>query len=108
YLTSLERRIVSGSFRSSTLRTYRNMIDSELRPRWGERPIGTITREEIGAYRDHLAGRGLAASTINQTRAVVRGIFAAAAKDGSLEDDPSVVFTRAKTRRATSGAISFY
>jgi integrase len=34
----------------------------------------------------------------------VRGIFGRA----DLADDPSVAFTRAKTRRATSGAISFY
>ncbi len=48
--------------------------------------------------------RGLAATTINQTRAVLRAIFAGA----DLTDDPSVAFDRAKTRRATSGAITFY
>ena len=104
YLASLEARITSGSFRASTLRTYRNIIEAELRPLWGDRPAGTITRQEIDAYRGRLAQRNLAASTINQTRAVVRGIFAAA----DLADDPSVAFTRAKTRRATSGAITFY
>jgi integrase len=104
YVASLGAKITSGSFRASTLRTYRNIIEAELRPRWGERPIGTITREEIDKYRATLVSRNLAATTINQTRAIVRGIFAAA----NLADDPSIAFTRAKTRRATSGAISFY
>jgi integrase len=104
YLASLEAKITSGSFRASTLRTYRNIIEADLRPRWGDRPAGTITRGEIDAYRGSLVDRGLAATTINQTRAVVRAIFAGA----DLKDDPSVAFDRAKTRRATSGAITFY
>ena len=108
YLASLELRIANGSFRPSTLRTYRNLIDTELRPLWGERPIGTIAGEDLSRYRDRLAGRGLAASTINQTRAVVSGIFGVAVRDHGLADDPSRAFVRAKTRRATSGAISFY
>jgi integrase len=104
YLASLEAKITSGSFRASTLRTYRNIIEAELRPRWGDRPAEAITRDEIDAYRASLVNRGLAATTINQTRAVVRAIFATA----DLKDDPSVAFDRAKTRRATSGAITFY
>jgi integrase len=104
YVAFLEAKITSGSFRASTLRTYRNIIEAELRPRWGERPVGTITRDEIGTYRETLVKRNLAATTINQTRAIVRGIFAAA----DLDDDPSIAFERAKTRRATSGAITFY
>lgn len=66
YLESLDARIRSGSFRPSTLGTYRNIIETELRPRWHERPIGTITRREIAAYHAELVGRGLAASTINR------------------------------------------
>jgi hypothetical protein len=84
YLASLEARITSGSFRASTLRTYRNIIEAELRPRWGERPAATITRDEISTYRMTLVDRNLAAGTINQTRAIVRGIFACA----DLVDDP--------------------
>jgi hypothetical protein len=34
YLRSLEARIHSGGFRASTLRTYANIIEKELRPRW--------------------------------------------------------------------------
>lgn len=49
YVAHLEARIEAGDFRASTLRSYRNILDHDLRPEWGERAIGTITREEIGA-----------------------------------------------------------
>ena len=104
YLASLEAKIRTGSFRSSTLRTYRNIVETDLRPRWNGSRIGTITRSDIAAYRAELVARNLTATTINQTRAVVRGIFALA----ELADDPSDAFVRAKTRRATAGAITFY
>lgn len=108
YLASLDARITSGSFRASTLRTYANIIANELRPRWDDRKIASVTREEIAAYRTVLASRNLAATTLNQTRAIVRGIFAVAVERFGLEDDVSIAFKRAKTRRATSDKISFY
>ncbi len=108
YLASLEARITSGSFRASTLRTYANIIAKELRPRWGDQKIASVTREEIAAYRTVLASRNLAATTLNQTRAIVRGIFAVAVERFGLQDDVSLAFKRAKTRRTTSDKISFY
>jgi integrase len=108
YLESLEARIRSGSFRASTLRTYSNIIEKELRPRWGELPIASVTRQDIAEYRAELAARNLAATTLNQSRAIVRGIFVLAVERFGLDDDPSVAFKRAKTRRATSGKIGFY
>jgi integrase len=108
YLKSLAGRIRSGSFRASTLRTYANIVTKELRPRWGSRPIAGVTAEEIAGYRAELAARNLAASTVNQTRSIVHGIFVVAVERFGLEDDPSLAFKRAKTRRATSDKISFY
>jgi hypothetical protein len=75
---------------------------------WGAEPIRRLTREDIGDYRARLTDRDLAASTLNQTRAIVSGIFALAAERHGLEDDVSIAFKRAKTRRATSEKISFY
>ncbi len=108
YIASLTARIRSGSFRASTLRTYINIIDKQLRPLWGDRPIASIATQEITDYRARLVGRGLAASTVNQTRAIVHGIFSIAVERFELTDDVSFSFTRAKTRRATSDKISFY
>ena len=75
---------------------------------WGTEPIRRLTREGIADYRAGLTDRDLAASTLNQTRAIVRGIFALAVERYDLEDDVSIAFKRAKTRRATSEQISFY
>jgi integrase len=108
YLAGLEGRIRTGSFRASTLRTYRNIIDRDLRPRWENRPVAGITVAEMAAFHGEVAARGLAATTINQSRAVVHGIFALAVERFGLEHDVSVAFKRAKTRRATSDRISFY
>jgi integrase len=79
-----------------------------LSPLRGRRKVSSVTREEIAAYRTRLAARELAPSTLNQTRAIVRGVFATAVERFDLDDDPSVAFKRAKTRRATSDKISFY
>jgi integrase len=108
YIANLEARIEAGDFRASTLRSYRNIIERDLRPEWSERPIDTITREEVAAYRTRLAKRGLAAGTMNQHRAIVRGMFALAVRNYGLEGSPAVGFQWTRSRRATSGAISFY
>ncbi len=108
YIASLRVRITTGSFRASTLNTYVNIIETDLRPMWGDEPIRRLTRDDIADYRARLTDRDLAASTLNQTRAIVRGIFALAVERYDLEDDVSIAFKRAKTRRATSEKISFY
>lgn len=108
YVESLESRIRTGSFRASTLRTYRNIIERDLRPRWTGRPIAGITAAEVSRFHTELLARGLAASTINQTRAIVHGIFALGVERFGVEQDVSLAFKRAKTRRATSDRISFY
>jgi hypothetical protein len=38
----------------STVRDYRNSINGYLSPRWGGRPVATITREDVKALRDDL------------------------------------------------------
>jgi hypothetical protein len=107
YVAALEARIRSGSFRASTLQTYVNILKRDLRPHWDGRPIAGVTRDEIVVFQARLASRNLAPSTVNQTRAIVRGVFAVAAERFGLEDDVSIAFKRAKTRRATSDKISF-
>ena len=90
YLASLKARIKNGSFRASTLRTYSNIIEKELRPMWGEQPISSLTREDIATYCTGLVDRNLAAGTLNQTRAIVRGIFTLAIERHELDDDVSI------------------
>jgi integrase len=108
YVRSLDARIRTGSFRASTLRTYHNIIERDLRPMWGDTPIAGISSGDVAAFHEGLVERELAASTLNQTRAIVHGVFSLAVERFGLEHDASVAFKRAKTRRATSERISFY
>ncbi len=50
--------------------SYSNIIEKELRPRWGEFPIASVTREDICDYRAELAARNLAATTLNGDRSL--------------------------------------
>ena len=101
YLETLEARIRTGSFRASTLRTYRNIIGRDLRPRWGDRPIASVALADVAAFHRDVVARGLAASTINQTRAVVHGIFALAimrlVEAEASEQDAAIFVTAAFT-----------
>lgn len=54
YIASLRIRITTGSFRASTLNTYINIIETDLRPIWGDDPIRRLTRADITDYRARL------------------------------------------------------
>lgn len=108
YVESLEARIETGDFRASTLRTYRNIVHRDLLSEWGERPVGTITRDEVQRYRARLVERGLSAGTLNQYRAIIRGVFTLAVKQFELPVSPAEGFDWTRSRRTTSGQISFY
>jgi site-specific recombinase XerD len=60
----------------NTLRTYRQIAD-ELKSRWqGWRIVDVdVDFDELEDYRDELAERGLAGSTLNQRRAALSGVF---------------------------------
>ncbi|HWK26343.1 MAG TPA: site-specific integrase [Solirubrobacter sp.] len=128
YLADCERRIAAGDLRQTTFRTYRNIVagppltdDGKRRKRsretpgvtpllalWGDRPVETIGEGDVEEYRDGLVERGLAPSTLNQHRAVVRGIFALAVARFGATTNPGLAFEWAKSRRGKSDAISFY
>lgn len=108
YLEALEARIMGADFRATTLRTYRNIIDHDLRPHFGAKNLAAITSGDVQDYRAQLVDRGLRPSTINQHRAVLSGVFRLAARRYSLPADPSRAFDRARTRATGSGEIRFY
>ena len=50
-------RSVFGSrpvIRASTLNTYVNIIETDLRPMWGDEAIRRLTRDDVGDYRARL------------------------------------------------------
>ena len=128
YLAECERRIAAGDLRQTTFRTYRNIVagpplaeDGKRRKRsretpnvtplialWGDRPVGSIGEGDVEERRETLVERGLAASTLNQHRAVIRGVFALAVARHGIATNPGLAFEWAKSRRGKSDAISFY
>jgi hypothetical protein len=89
YVTSLRGRIKSGSFRSSTLRTYENIIAKELSPPWCRRKITSVTRDEVAAYRTQLAARDLA-----EARSIRHGRSSAACSPPPLSASTSRMIPR--------------
>jgi len=75
---------------------------------WGDRAIGSIDERDADRYRRHLAERGMSSSTLNQYRAVVRGIFGLAVKRFEATSNPGLAFEWARSRRTKSDNISFY
>jgi len=108
YLEALEARIEASDFRATTLRTYRNIIDRDLRRHFGTKRVGAVSNGDVQDYRAKLVERGLRASTINQHRAVLSGVFKLAVRRYGLAEDPSTAFDRARTRTTGSGEIQFY
>jgi integrase len=75
---------------------------------WGDQPVGSIGEGDVEEYPETLLERGLAPSTINQHRAVLRGVFALALARFGAVTNPGLAIEWAKSRRGKSDAISFY
>src|ERR1035437_9225439 len=110
YLGYLERH---RGLRASTLRRYRNIIAHDLLPTLGERQLSTIGPRDIMAIRNELINRPayrrgakpgdevtqLSASTLNQTRTMLVGIYKFAKKArGYSGPDPTVEFERSRIK----------
>ena len=89
----------------NTIRTYRQ-IAAEVRARWEGWRIVDVDFEQLEDYRDELAERGLAGSTLNQRRAVLSGIFKRARRDFRVNVDPMDGFERAPA--TASGDFDVY
>ena len=66
----------------------------------------TIDADELEDYRDELAERGLAASTLNQRRAVLSGVFKIARRRFRVYVDPLEGFERSEVKN--SGDLEVY
>ena len=83
----------------TTLRTYEQIV-GEVKARWQDWRAVDVDADELEDYRDELAERGLAGSTLNQRRAVLSGIFKLARRRFRVNVDPMEGFERAEVRDA--------
>src|SRR4051794_28548285 len=83
----------------TTMRTYRQIV-VEVTERWDGWRIVDVDADELEHYRGELPEGGLAASTLNQRRAVLSGIFKVARRRFRVGVDPMDGFERAEVRDA--------
>ena len=75
----------------STLRGYRNELDRNLLPRFGDLPVREITTEMIDDYREEMVEEGrLAPRTINKRLAQLHSIFKRGRKAFGITHNPAV------------------
>lgn len=83
---------------ASTVRDYRQSLDRYLLPRWGGRPVESITSADVGALRDDLLqtrregranGPTLSPRTVVRHLTVAHGVFRYAMREHGLEHNPA-------------------
>lgn len=65
------------------------MLVDQLLPRWGERPVTSITPAEVAAMRDELLKAGLKPRTVVRHLTVAHGVFKYAVREHGLMRNPA-------------------
>ena len=71
-------------YKHSTQKHRRFMLKKQLLPRFGDRPISEMTRQEIQAYVAHLTQAGYAPRSIDHVHDVLSAVLRTAMKWGHL------------------------
>jgi hypothetical protein len=75
--------------KTSTADGYEGVIEQYLRPRFGNRALDQIKRDDIKAMLSELIGNGLSRNTVRNALCVIRGIFNEAIEMGIVEVNPA-------------------
>lgn len=74
---------------STTARADRIRLEKHLRPRWGDVPIGSITRHDVKAWSVQLAGAGVGPSTVQRIVHLFSASLNAAMDAEVIETNPA-------------------
>ena len=89
-------------YKHSTQKNHRHILEKHLLPRFGDKPIVGVTRQEVQAYVAHLVSNGYAPRTTDHIHDVLSAVLRTAVKWGHLQDNPAHdVDLPALTQRAT-------
>ncbi len=75
--------------KTSTAEGYEGVIDQYLRPRFGNRRLDQIKRDDIKAMINELIAKELSRNTVRNALCVIRGIFNEAIEAGIVEVNPA-------------------
>jgi len=79
---------VERNNRPSTIRETRRILNRDVKPKWGERPIRDITRQDVNDLLDVIADRG-ALLQANRTLARLKTLFSWALDNELADADPT-------------------
>lgn len=82
---------VLSMYKPSTQKNHRHIATKHLLPRFGERAVSDITRQEVQAYVACLMEAGYAPKTIDHMHDVLSAVLRTAVKWGHLQEDPARV-----------------
>src|SRR6266446_6815879 len=103
--TAYLERYVKKQTRASTYRETKRILNVDVIPAWGTRPIATITRRDINAILDTITDRG-AEVQANRVLARLRTLFAWAVERDYLSASPVVRMKPPTKERSRDRALS--
>jgi integrase len=90
--------------KTSTADGYEGVVEQYLRPRFGNRPLDQIKRDDIKAMINDLVAKDLSRNTVRNALCVIRGIFNDAIEAGIVEVNPAARLGRF-TRTAKTAEV---
>lgn len=76
-------------YKHSTQKNHRHILEKHLLPRFGDKAMTEITRQEVQAYVAHLVNNGYAPRTTDHIHDVLSAVLRTAVKWGHLQDNPA-------------------
>jgi integrase len=76
-------------YKHSTQKNHRHILEKHLLPRFGDKAMTEITRQEVQAYVAHLVSNGYAPRTTDHIHDVLSAVLRTAVKWGHLQDNPA-------------------
>jgi len=77
------------NYKFSTAKIHLNVLNKHLLPRFGERDVSKITRQEIQAYIAYLTKQGYAPKSVDQYHDVLSAVLRTAVEWGYIADNPT-------------------
>jgi integrase len=76
-------------YKHSTQKNHRHILEKHLLPRFGDKAIADVTRQEVQAYVAHLVSNGYAPRTTDHIHDVLSAVLRTAVKWGHLRENPA-------------------
>jgi integrase len=76
-------------YKHSTQKNHRHILGKHLLPRFGDKPIADVTRQEVQAFVAHLVQTGYAPKTVDHIHDVLSAVLRTAVKWGHLPNNPA-------------------